>query len=111
MPVDFPRPWLAHYEEGVSADIPAYGKPLFHFLDEAARRYPDRAAIRFQNTLITYRQLKRRAEQMAGKRRDMGVGDGDRVAVMLPNLPQTILIFWAILKAGGLLKYVGLGGK
>lgn len=101
MPVDFPRPWLAHYEDGVSADIDAYVKPLFSFLDEAARRYPDRAALRFQNTLITYRQLKRQAERLAGKLRDMGVEDGDRVAVMLPNLPQTILVFWAILKAGG----------
>ena len=101
MPVDFPRPWLAHYEDGVSADIPVYAKPLFHFLDEAARRYPDRAALRFQNTLITFRQLKRQAERLAGKLRDMGVEDGDRVAVMLPNLPQTILVFWAILKAGG----------
>lgn len=101
MPVDFPRPWLAHYEDGVSAGIDAYAKPLFSFLDEAARRYPDRAALRFQNTLITYRQLKRQAERLAGKLRDMGVEDGDRVAVMLPNLPQTILVFWAILKAGG----------
>ena len=101
MPVDPSRPWLAHYEDGVSAEVPVYGKPLFHFLDEAARRYPDRAALRFQNTLMTYRQLKRQAECMAGRLRELGVGDGDRVAVMLPNLPQTIVLFWAILKAGG----------
>ena len=100
MPVDPSRPWLAHYEDGVNAEIPAFGKPLFHFLDEAARRNPDRAALRFQNTLLTYRQLKRQAERMAGRLRELGVGDGDRVAVMLPNLPQTIVVFWAILKAG-----------
>lgn len=101
MPVDPSRPWLTHYEDGVSTDIPVYGKPLFHFLDEAARRYPDRMALRFQNTHMSYRQLKRQAERMAGRLRELGVGDGERVAVMLPNLPQTIVLFWAILKAGG----------
>ena len=75
MPVDPSRPWLAHYEDGVNAEIPAFGKPLFHFLDEAARRNPDRAALRFQNTLLTYRQLKRQAERMAGRLRELGVGD------------------------------------
>lgn len=101
MSVDPSRPWLAHYEDGVSADIPVYGKPLFHFLDEAARRYPDRMALRFQNTHLSYRCLKRQAERMAGRLRELGIGDGERVAVMLPNLPQTIVLFWAILKAGG----------
>ncbi|WP_297217513.1 long-chain fatty acid--CoA ligase [uncultured Desulfovibrio sp.] len=99
--LEAPRPWLAHYDASVATRMEPYGRPLFSFLDDAARRFPDRPALRFQNTLLTYRQLKTQAEKMAGRLRQMGVQPGDRVAVMLPNLPQTMLIFWAILKAGG----------
>lgn len=99
--LEAPRPWLAQYTEDISHSVAPYERPLYSFLDDAARRVPDRPALRFQNTTLTYRQLKARAEKMAGHLRDMGVKPGDRVAVMLPNLPQTMLIFWAILKAGG----------
>ena len=74
--------------------------PIFSLLDQAAQAYPDRQAFIFQNTRCTYAALQRKAEQCAAALRALGVRNGDRVAVLLPNLPQTIIAFWGIMKAG-----------
>lgn len=95
------RPWLDHYEDGVPQTIAPFEKPLFSFLDEAAALYPHRTALIFQNTRLSYAELQVQAEKFAAALRLSGVNAGDRVAVMLPNLPQTIIAFWGVLKAGG----------
>ena len=79
-----------------------FDAPLFSLLDTAARTYPHRQALIFQNTRYSYADLQRRAEQFAAALRNIGVRNGDRVAVLLPNLPQTVIAFWGILKAGGI---------
>ena len=96
-----PRPWLDHYDAGVPHSVENVTLPLFSYLDTAAARYPHRTALIFQNTRLSYAELQRRAEIFAASLRLMGVDPGDRVAIMLPNLPQTIIAFWGVLKAGG----------
>lgn len=70
------------------------------FLDYAAQQHGKRIAIEFQNYKLTYAALQEQAEIFAAALRIRGVNEGDRVAVMLPNIPQTIIAFWGILKAG-----------
>lgn len=100
---DVARPWLEHYDAGVPHSVEAFSEPLFAYLDAAAARYPRRTALIFQNTRLSYQELRRRAEIFAASLRLLGVNPGDRVALMLPNLPQTIIAFWGVLKAGGVL--------
>lgn len=100
MNTDVMRPWLAHYEDFVPHEVKLWDRPLYAMLDDAAENYPQRLAVIFQNTRITYRALRDRAERFAGALRRMGVRPGERVAIMLPNLPQTIIAFWGVLKAG-----------
>lgn len=100
---DVARPWLEHYDAGVPHSVEAFSEPLFAYLDAAAARYPRRTALIFQNTRLSYKELRRRAEIFAASLRLLGVNPGDRVALMLPNLPQTIIAFWGVLKAGGVL--------
>lgn len=100
---DVARPWLEHYDAGVPHSVEAFSGPLFAYLDAAAARYPRRTALIFQNTRLSYKELRRRAEIFASSLRLLGVNPGDRVALMLPNLPQTIIAFWGVLKAGGVL--------
>ena len=95
-----PFPWIGHYDAGVPAQVESYDQPLHHLLDEAAAHYPHRKAIIFQNTTLTYAQLQHKAEVFAAALRRQGIQPGDRVAVMLPNLPQTVVVFWGIMKAG-----------
>jgi long-chain acyl-CoA synthetase len=51
------RPWLAHYDRGVPQTIEYPKAPLFHFLEEAARKYPDRACTIFHGAVITYKEM------------------------------------------------------
>ncbi|MEF2230176.1 MAG: long-chain fatty acid--CoA ligase [Pseudodesulfovibrio sp.] len=94
------RPWLKAYDPEVPATLDYEKIPLFKFLDRAAHKYPKRTAIVFKNWSITYDRLKARTEIIAANLRRAGVRRGDRVALMLPNLPQTIMAFWGVLRAG-----------
>jgi long-chain acyl-CoA synthetase len=96
-----PRPWFEHYDEGTPHTIECSDRPLFDLLDRAAWRYPHRKALIFQNKTITYSDLKDQAEIFAASLRLLNVNPGDRVAIMLPNLPQAVIAFWGTLKAGG----------
>ena len=93
-------PWWRHFEGRELPDINFKERSLQSYLDDAAARYPHRKAVVFQNYSLTYRELKDKAETFAAALRVRGVQDGDRVALMLPNIPQTIIAIWGVLKAG-----------
>ncbi|MFV0423286.1 long-chain-fatty-acid--CoA ligase [Oleidesulfovibrio sp.] len=95
-------PWLAHYDDGVPANIDYKRHPLFTFLDEAAHTHPRRTAVVFRNYRLSYAKLNEQVEILAANLREQGLQNGDRVSIMLPNLPQTVIAFWAVLKAGGI---------
>lgn len=97
---DAPPVWWRHFEGRDLPDIVFREQSLPAYLDEAASNHGDRIAIQFQNYKLTYAQLKDRSEAFAAGLRLRGVNEGDRVALMLPNIPQTIIAFWGVLKAG-----------
>jgi len=94
------RPWLKSYDAEVPHHLDYEEMPLFEFLDRAAANYPDRIAIHFRNWKITYAKLQTMTNAVAANLRAHGVSPGDRISIMLPNLPQTIISFWGALKAG-----------
>ena len=94
-------PWWRHFEGKALPDVNFRKRSLQSYLDEAANQYPDRKAVVFQNYTLTYRQLREKAETFAAALRLRGVQNGDRVAIMLPNIPQTVIAVWGVLKAGG----------
>ena len=94
------RPWLDSYDPQVPYHLEYEAIPLYEYLDRAAARYPQRPALVFQNLRLKYIQLKNRAETVAANLHRLGVDKGDRVAIMLPNLPQTVIAYWGVLKAG-----------
>ncbi|MBI2332264.1 MAG: long-chain fatty acid--CoA ligase [Chloroflexi bacterium] len=95
------KPWLAHYDKGVPQTIEYPKAPLFHFLEEAARKYPDRACTIFKGAVISYREINEQSNHMAAALVAMGVKKGDRVGIFMPNLPQFVVAYFGILKAGG----------
>jgi long-chain acyl-CoA synthetase len=70
-------------------------------LADASRRYGDRTAIKLDATEIRYRALDAAASSVARLLGDLGVRPGDRVGVMLPNVPQFAIAYYGILRAGG----------
>ncbi|GAA2519703.1 long-chain-fatty-acid--CoA ligase [Winogradskya humida] len=94
------RPWLAAYPEGVPADIATPDRPLTANLDGAVRRFPDRVALDFLGAATTYAQLGEQVSRAASALHDLGVSHGDRVALILPNCPQHVVAFYAVLRLG-----------
>ncbi|QGY38975.1 AMP-binding protein [Pseudodesulfovibrio cashew] len=97
-----PRPWLNAYDPEVPATIDYEKVPLFRFLDRAAHKWPNRKAIVFKNWSVSYAKLKTMSEVFAANLKAAGIRKGDRVALMLPNLPQTIVAFWGVIRAGAI---------
>ncbi|MFZ7126566.1 MAG: long-chain-fatty-acid--CoA ligase [Desulfobacterales bacterium] len=94
------KPWLKHYEVGVPEKVEFEATCLPGFLERSAVEYPDRMALMFQGYRLSYRQLKDMVDRMATALADMGVGKGDRVAILLPNLIPCVAAYYAILKLG-----------
>ena len=81
------------------ADI-HYGATLTDFLAAAVARFPQRPATYFAGHTLTYGELDAQVAAAAGALREMGVRPGDRVAILLPNCPQHVVAFFAILRLG-----------
>ncbi|RME62976.1 MAG: long-chain fatty acid--CoA ligase, partial [Alphaproteobacteria bacterium] len=97
----FARPWLARYPEGVRWDQPFRAQPLHRLLVDAAARYPDNRYLDFHGRVFTYREVHDLVRRAAVGFQALGVGKGVRVGLFLPNCPQFVICYYAILKAGG----------
>ncbi|RME74782.1 MAG: long-chain fatty acid--CoA ligase [Chloroflexi bacterium] len=95
------RPWLAHYGPNIPLTVPIPRQPLHRFLESAADWAPRRTALVFYRIRYTYRQLNMLANQFAHTLHGMGVQPGDRVLLVLPNIPQLVVAYYATLKIGG----------
>ncbi len=95
------RPWLAHYPPGMPADIdPGQYRSLAELLEHSFVRYADRQACSFMDCDFSYAELDRHSHALAACLQGLGLRRGERVAVMLPNLPQYPVAVAAILRAG-----------
>ena len=75
---------------------------LAAMLSETAHSSPDRPAAMFTGGQLTYRQLDQASDRLAGSLAAIGIAPGDRVALQLPNIPQFLISYFGILKAGGI---------
>lgn len=75
---------------------------LASHLVSSARTHPDRAALRLEDAVVSYRALDQGSAHMAGLLDNHGVKPGDRVAIMLPNVPEFALAYFGVLRAGGI---------
>lgn len=96
------RPWLRFYADGVPADVPVPDVPLTRLLDASAERFPHRKALMFFGRSMTYAKLLSAVDRFAGALRRLDLRKGDRVAMILPNCPQEIIAFYAILRLGAI---------
>ena len=97
------RPWERHYDYWVRPHMPYPGRPLGDILAITAVHRPDTVATHFLGSELTYRDLKVRSDALAASLAGLGVGKGDRVAIMLPNCPQYIVAAFAILHLGAVI--------
>ena len=95
------RPWLKSYGKFTPYTCPIPRQPLYKFLEAAADRIPNQTATVFYGSKLSYRQLDRQTNQLAHALHGLGVRPGDRVMVILPNMPQLIMAYYAVQKIGG----------
>ncbi len=95
-----PRPWVASYAAGVPEDLAPVSGSLIDIVAASARDYPDAPALQFFGRETSYAQLQHAIDRAANGLRDLGVRAGDRVAIVLPNCPQHIVAFYAVLRLG-----------
>lgn len=94
----------AHARSGLASRIDIPETSVFYNLEVSARRFPAKTAIQFYGAAISYAQLLRDVESMAGYLQEVcGVRRGDRVMVFSQNCPQFIVAYFAILRADAVL--------
>ncbi len=95
------KPWLKHYDESVPIHIDYPSIPLFALLEEAAQEYPEAPCTIFKGAKISYREMNELTDRLAAGLAGVGLKKGDRVGLLVPNTPQFVMAYFAILKAGG----------
>jgi len=94
------KPWLKFYDAEVPAELVIPPLTIPDLLRHAAEKYPKHTATVFMGARMNYSQLKQQVDKLAAALHDLGIRQGDRVAIMLPNCPQTIIAYYATLSLG-----------
>jgi long-chain acyl-CoA synthetase len=96
------KPWLRSYAPGVPHELPAPEGSLYDLIRASVEEFPDRPALEFFGRVTTYAELGEQIERAAEGLRRLGVQPGDPVAIVLPNCPQHIVAFYAVLRLGAI---------
>ncbi len=97
------KPWFRFWPADVPQSIEYPSIPLHQILTKTAKEHPEKAAIAFFENEITYAQLNSLSNQFSQALAKLRIKKGDRVAIFLPNIPQFVIAYFGILKAGAVL--------
>ncbi len=96
------KPWLKYYADGVPEEIEFEELCLPDILERAAKRYPDKDALLFQENKMSFKELKDKVDRLATCLSGFGIKKGDSVAILLPNLIPCVISYYAILRIGAI---------
>lgn len=100
------RTWHKYYPENIPTHLELPDQTLYDFLEHSANSYPDNEAILFLNHRLTYSQLKDRVDRFATALHELGLQKGSRVAIMLPNCPQIVIAYYAVMRLGAIVTMI-----
>ena len=95
------KPWFRSWPADMPKTMHYPDISLHEILKKTAREHSEKTAIIFRDREISYGQLDELSDKFAAALASLGVRKGDRVAVFLPNIPQFIIAYYGVLKAGG----------
>ena len=88
------------HPQGVPRSLSYPEAPLYRILENSAVKYPKRTAIIYYGRRISYSELWEQSLRVASSLMEMGLEKGDRVALLMPNIPQFIIAYFGILASG-----------
>jgi long-chain acyl-CoA synthetase len=97
------KPWYSLWPKNVPKNLEYPKVPLYEILEKTAKENPEKAAIVYFKRAITYGEFDSLSSKFAGALAALGVKKGDRVAIFLPNIPQFVIVYYGVLKAGAVL--------
>jgi long-chain acyl-CoA synthetase len=100
------KPWLRHYDYWVPEQANFPRQPIYQILNLAATQFGERPATVFLDAKLSFGELKELADKLATALSRLGIGKGDRVGIMLPNCPQYLVSFFAIVRLGAIVTNV-----
>jgi long-chain acyl-CoA synthetase len=95
------KPWLIHYPPDVLANLEYPAIPLHQLLHDAAHDFPSRICLSLKEKKLSFADVDVLTSSIARQLIRLGIKPGERVGLFLPNIPEFVLVFFAILKAGG----------
>ena len=96
------KPWLKMYPDHLPENLPLPGASMIDLFEASARRVPDRDAIRYFDSTVSYTELDDLAERFAALLSGRGIGKGDRVAIYTQNNPQFLVAQYGAWKRGAI---------
>src|SRR3990170_588862 len=94
------KPWFHSRPAEVPRTIQYPTVPLYEILEKTAREHPEKTAIAYRDKQISYAELDALSDRFATGLASLSVKKGDGAALFLPNIPQFIIAYYGILKAG-----------
>lgn len=96
------KPWLAHYEKSVPQTVTIPEQTIAEVFDAAVRSHSQHPAYIYFGRRFAYAEIDRMVEQFAAFLQHLGVKPGDRVAIILPNVPQYPIVHYAVMRLGAI---------
>ncbi len=93
-------PWASHMGD-LPLHLDYFEGTMFDAVNLIAEKHPNQVALDFMGRSITYRDLVRRIKRCAASLKAMGISEGDRITLALPNCPQAVCLFYAVNLVGG----------
>jgi long-chain acyl-CoA synthetase len=104
--VDSDKAWFRSWPKGMPRTLTYPDVPLHEILTKAAREHGEKTAGAFHDREISYAELDKLSDQFAASLASLGVAKGDRIALFLPNIPQFVIAYFGVLKAGAVVTAV-----
>lgn len=95
--------WYKSWPKHVPKHIEYPNQPLQYLLENSAKNYPKKTAIIFQDKKLSYEELNKISNKLANWLIKQGIKKGDRVALFMPNVPEFVICYFGIIKAGAII--------
>jgi len=96
------RPWQRHYDYNVPTTVRVPRMTVHELIQIPVNAYPDKAALNFLGTEITFLELRGLVMRFANALGSLGIQKGERVGIHLPNCPQYPIAYYAVLSLGAI---------